>query len=207
MRSGIGRPCETGVMAEKSSHGKPEIEVKVRLKNRTAFAAKLATLGFRLQTPEAFERNTLYDTPEGTLRGRRELLRIREYGGRWKLTHKADACATGPHKIRIETELEISDGPALGAIFEKLGYGPSFIYEKRRSEWGDGSGHVVVDETPIGDFAELEGEHAWIDSTAAKLGISPAEYLTASYAKLFLDWKAANHHPAANMAFSEIGNR
>lgn len=193
-------------MAEESSHGKPEIEVKVRLADRKAFAAKLPTFGFRLKTPDTFERNVLYDTPEGTLCGRKELLRIREYGGHWKLTHKADAGTAGPHKTRIETELEIGDGPALAAILEHLGYRQAFVYEKRRSEWIDGSGHIVIDETPIGDFAELEGEHAWIDSIASKLGISPSEYLTASYTKLFLDWKSANHHAATNMTFSEIGN-
>jgi adenylate cyclase, class 2 len=191
-------------MTEKPSTGNPEIEVKIRLTDRAAFAAKLPGLGFRLKTPEAFERNVLYDTPEGTLRTRKELLRIREYNGHWKLTHKADTGAMGRHKTRIETELEIGDGPALAAIFEYLGYGQAFVYEKRRTEWVDDSGHLVIDETPIGDFIELEGEHAWIDSTAAKLGISASEYLTASYVRLFLDWKAARRYPANNMTFAEI---
>lgn len=183
---------------------KLEIEVKVRLNDPAAFARQMASLGFHLTTPEAFERNVLYDTPDSSLRARRELLRLREYGGKWKLTHKVDTQASGPHKVRIETETTIGDGPALAEILERLGYRPAFIYEKRRTEWSDGRGHVVLDRTPIGDFAELEGEHRWIDATAAKLGISPAQYLTASYARLFLDWKAARNHPAENMAFAEI---
>ena len=28
---------------------------------------------------------------------------------------------------------------------------------KIRYEWSDGKGHVVVDETPIGNFGEIEG--------------------------------------------------
>lgn len=196
--------CETGVMAKASSRTKSEIEIKARLKDRAAFAAKLQTLGFELKTPETFERNILFDTPEGSLRARRELLRIREYGGKWKLTHKADTETESPHKVRVETELEISDGNALAAILERLGYRPVFVYEKRRTEWTDDKGDVVLDATPIGDYAELEGEHAWIDETARKLGIDSSQYLTASYARLFFDWKAENHHPANNMTFAEV---
>ncbi|MGC1781162.1 MAG: class IV adenylate cyclase [Acidobacteriaceae bacterium] len=190
-------------MSKETPAGKFEIEIKARLSDRAVFAAKLPTLGFRLKTPETFERNVLFDTPEGLLRSRRELLRIREYGGKWKLTHKADTDAASPHKVRVETELEISDGPAMAAILERLGYQRVFVYEKRRTEWADDKGHIVLDATPIGDFVELEGKHAWIDETAKKLGIQPSQYLTASYARLFFDWRTANHHPANNMTFAE----
>ena len=42
-------------------------------------------------------------------------------------------------------------------ILRALGYAPSFRYEKFRAEWTDGKGQVVVDETPIGNFCEIEG--------------------------------------------------
>jgi adenylate cyclase class 2 len=185
---------------------KLEIEVKVRLTDRGSFAAKLSTLGFQLKTPETLERNLLLDTSDGLLRQRKEILRIRRYGDTWKLTHKAVAenSAATAHKTRVETETEIGDGEALTSVFERLGYRQIFIYEKYRTEWSDGEGHVVMDITPIGDFAELEGEPTWIDRTAQRLGISTSQYLTASYGQLFLDWKNATKHPAANMTFSEI---
>ncbi len=194
-------------MAEQSSKDNLEIEIKVRLADRAAFAAKLPALGFHLQTPETMERNTLYDTPEGRLRQRRQLLRIRHYGSRWVLTHKAPAenATPGAHKLRVETEIEISDGEAMATIFERLEYRQIFVYEKLRSEWTDGEGHIVLDVTPIGDFAELEGQPAWIDATASRLGIPTSQYVTASYGQLFVDWKNATKHPAGNMTFAEIG--
>ena len=192
-------------MSEKKSTGKLEIEIKARLTDHAAFAAKLPSLGFHLKTPGTMERNILFDTADGQLRQRRELLRIRHYGNHWKLTHKAPAESdTGAHKSRVETETEIQDGNALAAIFERLGYRPVFIYEKVRAEWSDGEGEIVIDITPIGDFAELEGEHDWIDKTAATLGITPPQYVTASYGQLFLEWKKATNHPATNMTFAEI---
>lgn len=185
-----------------------EIEVKLQLTDRAAFAAKLPALGFNLLTPETLERNILFDTPDGSLRARGELLRIRKYGEVWKLTHKAGAEEQGmsPHKVRVETESDIGDGLALTAIFERLGYRQIFVYEKYREEWIDGEGRLVLDATPIGDFAELEGEHTWIDRIAARLGVSPSAYLTSSYAKLFFDWKNLTNHPASNMTFEEVGS-
>jgi adenylate cyclase class 2 len=196
-------------MSNDAFAGKLEVEVKVRLLDRSSFAAKLPLQGFRLLTPDTMERNILFDTPEGNLRDRREILRIRKYGEIWKLTHKADAGkpGTSTHKVRIETELEISDGQALTEILERLGYQQVFVYEKRREEWTDGVGHLVLDVTPIGDFAELEGDHVWIDATAKKLGILPSEYSIASYTRLFSDWKSATKHPANNMTFDDIGVR
>ncbi len=194
-------------MPEEPSSTKSEIEIKVRLTDRAAFAQKLPVFGFRILTPETLERNTLFDTPDGQLRQRRQLLRIRQYGSRWILTHKAptESSLATLHKERMETETEIGDGNALAAVLDQLGYQPIFIYEKLRTEWTDGSGHIVVDVTPIGDFAELEGEPAWIDTTAEKLGIAAAHYLTASYGQLFQDWKKTTQHPAENMTFAEIG--
>ncbi len=209
MRRGLASSCscETGCMAQKGCEDKLEIEIKARLTDHVAFASKLPDFGFHLRTPETMERNILFDTPDGLLRQRREILRIRHYGDNWKLTHKAPAKKDTDtmHKARVETETGVDDGEMLAKIFERLGYRQVFIYEKLRTEWTDSEGHVVVDVTPIGNFAELEGDHAWIDATAAKLGILPSQYLTASYVQLFLDWKNATKHPAENMTFAEVG--
>jgi len=76
----------------------------------------------------------------------------------------------------------VADGAALEEIFLSLGLVAAFRYEKWRAEWTDGEGHCVVDETPIGNYAELEGSAEWIDRAAARLGIDPAQYITLSYA-------------------------
>jgi adenylate cyclase class 2 len=192
-------------MAQETTTGRMETEIKARLTDRAAFTMQLPGLGFHLLTTETMERNLLFDTPENRLRQRGELLRIRQYGDRWILTHKAPAenSAASTHKVRSETEIEIKDGRALAAIFERLGYNPVFVYEKLRTEWADNEGHVVIDVTPIGDFAELEGESEWIDRMAAKLGIAPEKYLKTSYGQLFQDWKRATGSSAANMTFAE----
>lgn len=193
-------------MSGETATGKMETEIKVRLADRAEFTMRLSGLGFHLLTAETMERNVLFDKPGGELRQRGELLRIRQYGDRWILTHKApvESSANSAHKVRTETETEVEDGRPLAAIFERLGFAPMFVYEKLRTEWADNEGHVVVDVTPIGDFAELEGSSEWIDRIAASLGISPANYVKTSYGQLFHEWKRATGHPATNMTFAEI---
>jgi adenylate cyclase class 2 len=110
----------------------------------------------------------------------------------------------GLHKSRKEIETTVADGPAFEEILTALGYQPGFAYEKFRTEFTDGHGHVVIDETPIGDFGEIEGEPDWIESVARRLGISPENYITDSYAGLFMKWKRATGSRAERMLFEEI---
>jgi adenylate cyclase class 2 len=213
-----------------------EIELKFPISDLVHLQAVLPALGFVLDTPRTFEQNTLYDTPERSLRESRQLLRIRRYGDLWTLTHKRQpatdptrSAAPSKYKVRIETETHLDDGEALGAIFEQMGYAPVFRYQKYRTEWSQVTSsiqgplfsgipdsldipppnptcHMVIDETPIGDYAELEGPPAWIDQTLARLNVDPATCLTDSYGRLFLKWKERACSSAENLTFEEIAN-
>jgi len=181
-----------------------EVEIKFRIDDVDALTGKLHACGFQLKTPRTHEMNTLYDLPERPLRRRGDLLRIREYGSEWTLTYKSKG-TEGRHKSRREIETRVADGKAMTGIVEALGFTSSFRYEKFRTEWSDGHGHVVVDETPIGNFGEIEGAPEWIDAVAERLGISPDKYITASYAQLFFQWKQHTGSPADEMTFSAVG--
>jgi adenylate cyclase class 2 len=184
-----------------------ETEIKFRVDEPVGLSQRLQDAGFYLKTPRSFESNVLYDTPDRRMRARTEILRIRSYAGRWTLTHKR-LPDTGPgedkHKHRIETETEVSDGNALADVFKSLGLVAAFHYEKWRSEWEDGEGHCVVDETPIGNFAELEGTAEWIDRTAKRLGIDPGLYITLSYGRLFEQWREREGSSAQDLTFAAI---
>ena len=93
----------------------------------------------------------------------------------------------------------------MDAILRALGFSPTFVYEKFRSEWSDGQGQVVLDHTPIGDIAEIEGKARWIDRTARTLGVDAKNYITKSYGELFFDWKRRTKCKAENMTFRECG--
>jgi adenylate cyclase class 2 len=186
-----------------------ETEIKFRVADLPGLALRLQAVGFTLLTPRSFESNVLYDTPTRQMRARTEILRIRNYAGRWTLTHKRlphDRPGEDSHKHRVETETEVADGNALAEVFLSLGLVAAFRYEKWRTEWQDGEGHCVVDETPIGNYAELEGPAEWIDRTAARLGIAAADYITLSYGRLFDQWRELHASAAADLTFAAVSS-
>jgi adenylate cyclase, class 2 len=184
-----------------------ETEIKFRVADVGGLVERLREAGFRLDTPRAFESNVLYDTPDRKMRARTEILRLRSYAGRWTVTHKR-LPDVGPgedtHKHRVETETEVSDGKALAEVFQSLGLVAAFRYEKWRSEWSDGEGHCVVDETPIGDFAELEGSADWIDRAAVRIGVNRSDYLTLSYGRLFDQWREQHRCAVNDLTFEAV---
>jgi len=183
-----------------------EIEIKFRVADLRALARKLRASGFHAITQRTHEMNTLYDLSGEVLRARKELLRLRKYGSDWTLTHKSGK-KTGRHSSRVELEASVDDGKQMDLILRALGYAPSFRYEKFRAEWTDGKGQVVVDETPIGNFCEIEGAPRWIDATAKKLGVKRADYITMNYAGLFAEWRARTKSSAEEMTFKAATTR
>ena len=192
-----------------------EIELKFPVVTPSDLEAMLPGLGFHLETPRTFEHNTLYDTPERTLRSRHQLLRIRQYGPVYTLTHKRqpENADDSVYKTRIETETTLADGAALAEVFSQLGYQAAFVYEKFRTEWsypldaaGQKHAHLVIDETPIGNWAELEGPTEWIDRMLVALQVDPHTRITDSYGKLFQLWKERTGSPATDLTFDQIGS-
>lgn len=184
-----------------------ETEVKFRVADGPALERKITALGFRRITPRTFEKNILFDTPDRRLRSKQSILRIRKYGERWLVTHKRlpdDNDPAARHKHRIETETYVEDGEAMAVIFSQLGYSPAFTYEKWRTEYADATGHCVIDETPIGLYAELEGPAEWIDATSQRIGLDPAELITLSYGRLFDEWRSATGSSATDLTFAAI---
>ena len=191
-----------------------EIELKFPVDDVDGLRNLLDGAGFLVETERTFESNTLYDTAGRTLKEDGQLLRVRQYGAKATVTHKRhpDHEDLGSmYKVRIETESEVADGAALAEIFSRLGYGPVFRYEKFRTEYryaGSASGgagaHLVLDETPIGNFAELEGPTVWIDRMLVELKVNQARCMTESYGKLFLAWKRETGSEAENLTFEEI---
>ena len=189
--------------------GAIETEIKFRVADTAALESQLAAIGFHLVTPRSFESNMLYDTPDRQLRVKRELVRIRNYAGHWLLTHKRvpnSGIGEDRHKHRVETETELSDGAALAEVFASIGFVPVFRYEKWRTEWSDDHGHCVIDETPLGVFAELEGPPEWIDTVSEQLGVAAQDRLTLSYGRIFEQWREETGSTVEDLTFAALAD-
>lgn len=179
-----------------------EVEIKLRLGDIGAARLALRRAGFRVRRRRLLESNVVFDTPDLALRRAGTLLRLRQAGRQRLLTYKGPA-EPGRHKSREEIEVSVSDARALHWILEHLGLRAVFRYEKYRTEYRrpETAGLATLDETPIGNFLELEGPPRWIDATARELGFAGADYITASYGRLFFEWAASQPEPPSDMVF------
>jgi len=180
-----------------------ETEVKIRIGEALPAAQALEAAGFRVTQPREFESNTVYDTRDRSLRAAGVLLRLRQSGGRFILTFKGPA-KPGPHKSRLELETTVGSSKVLDRMLHELGYSPTFRYEKYRCVYQEpcDRGVVTLDETPIGNFLELEGGGEWIDATASRLGFARSEYILESYGRLYLEHCAQAGVKPGDMVFT-----
>jgi len=183
--------------------GPIENEVKIQLPETHAVLERLQGAGFSESAPRLFEANTLYDTKNNDLRQGSMLLRLRRMGDKHVITWKGRG-EPGPHKSRPEVETRVNSGESMHQILGQLGFHPTFRYEKFRTEYSpkDGAGVVTIDETPIGNFLEIEGPPEWIDATAQRLGFSAEHYIVESYGRLYLAACERQGVQPTNMVFT-----
>ncbi len=179
-----------------------EIEIKLRIASAPSMRETLEHSGYTVHHAREKEVNLVFDSPAIRLIEHGQLLRLRRIGTRTILTYKGPA-ENAKHKSREEIEFSLDDGQALESLLDRLGFSPVFRYEKFRTEYTRPGmdGIVTVDETPIGDFIELEGPPAWIDETAHQLGFRDSDYITLSYGALYQRHREATPDAPRDMVF------
>lgn len=184
-----------------------ETEVKILWPDGAEDARRaIEAAGYPLMEPRTLESDTVFDRDSGELRRADQLIRLRRAGSLSLVTYKGPPRG-GRYKTREEIEFDISDAQAFTAVLDRLGYQPRFRYEKYRTKFAalGEPGIVSIDETPIGVFLELEGEPEWIDQTAARMGLSPAAYLTRSYSSLYQEYRRTHPQAPPDMTFRRAG--
>ena len=165
--------------------GREEIEVKVPAADLDAVRDRLGRSGATRRSPKHDESNDLFDDSALTLSSSGRTVRLRRAQGRAILTYKGSARFQDGVKIREEREVEVSDAAEAEAILAGLGLERRFRYEKRREEWDFEGCVTALDETPIGNFVEIEGDPVSIRRLIAKLELDFTEAIPYSYAELY----------------------
>lgn len=147
--------------------------------------ALVTGIGATPSRPRHFEDNVLFDDDAGSLRGSGCALRLRRTLAAGIITYKGPRIAGAGVKSRPEIEVTVGDADAAQQVLEALGYRPRFRYQKYREAFHWRDVEIVVDETPIGTFVEVEGPVETIHAAAQALGRGPADYVDESYAALF----------------------
>jgi len=142
--------------------------------------------------PAAFEDNWILDRG-GELISSGRILRLRTDGGRARLTFKGPMRLEGNMKVREEREVDVENAEEARALLENLGYHVVRRYQKVREEWHLGGVTIALDHTPIGDFAEFEGDGA--ETVAKRCGFDPQKAERRSYLRLYEEY--LKEHPDA----------
>jgi adenylate cyclase class 2 len=163
-------------------------EIEVKLRYESVAPLERAGLRLELETARHFEDNWLLDTADRQLSARLAILRVRQAAGRGSLTYKAKANPelVSEFKARVEIETQLDDPQSALALLEQLGYRKWFRYQKYRTVYrallpSSASLHVMFDETPLGNFVELEGAEQAIAEAVHLLGVRRADYILESY--------------------------
>lgn len=170
-----------------------ETEVKVRVSRREfdRVRARLQELQSSLVCGRQEEDNLLLDFPDDRLERAGCALRLRTYGPRSVLTFKGRVVEDSIFKKREEVETSVGDPAALRALLEALGMEVSFQYSKFREiytvRFKSRPVIVCLDETPVGDFVELEGDEKAILQLATTWGWKRESFIRKSYVELYRD--------------------
>jgi len=181
-----------------------EREVKFWVQDLHRLRQRLDAQGARLLQPRTHEYNLRFDTPDRALSRSRQVLRLRQ-DQHTTLTYKGPTTAQTSVAVREEIELQVSDFRAARRLLERLGYQVVLEYEKYRTVYEWDAVQVMLDETPLGDFVEVEGpDTTAIRRAAEALGLAWEHRITASYAGLFERLRDRLHPRPEHLTFAAL---
>jgi adenylate cyclase class 2 len=162
-----------------------ELEVKFLISNLITMKRRLEESGASLSRPRTFELNLRFDTFKSDLRRESKILRLRQDNQNF-LTYKGPTNVRDGIQQRTEIEFSVSDFERAQRFLEALGYQVCMVYEKYRTNYARESITISLDETPFGDFIEIEGPNPEsINNVAIELGLNLETRINSSYAEIF----------------------
>jgi adenylate cyclase, class 2 len=165
-----------------------ETEIKIHIADFPEFRRKVGALGGTVISERHFEDNRIFDFEDARIRRKYSFIRVRSSGTKCFLTFKGPPEREGPFKTREELETEVGSAVITREILERLGMQELFRYQKFREEYrvlsrgqtGE-TVYLFLDETPIGNYAEIEGSEKGIRELAEYMGFNESSLLRASY--------------------------
>jgi len=161
----------------------PEIEVKIKIEDVEDIKKRILKIKAELFKHRHLEVDEYFDN-RNKLKNTDQLLRLRD---NCILTYKGPQKRKQEMKIREEIELLIDDGNKFKQILEKLGY----IYVKRKEKYREsyilGRTQITIDETPMGNYIEVEGSKETVPKIVKRLGFAEKDMINKTYTDI---WEA-----------------
>ncbi|MCI4444609.1 MAG: class IV adenylate cyclase [Candidatus Aminicenantes bacterium] len=175
-----------------------ETEIKLKVNNLKEMREKLLSLGCQIERDFYREWNTLYDFADNRLEKSRQALRLRRIDKKAFLTYKGQPQKSRSFKIREEYESEIKNIRHFKKILKKLGLRPVFEYRKKRMLLRKGRVKICLDETPVGNYLELEGRRSDIVKIARLLGYTRKEFIKLDYVQMIKEKREKDYSSSSS---------
>lgn len=180
-----------------------ETEAKFLVRDLAEIERRLRGMRTKLIQARTHEWNLRMDTADQRLTRSGRVLRLRQ-DSTVHLTYKDSGQVRGGTLSRREIEIEVNDWESAQALLLALGFSVVFAYEKYRTTYAVESTEVMLDELPMGDFVEIEGDVSPIQSVAEGLGLSWRFAIPHSYHELFRRLQVARDLPFRDLTFSNL---
>jgi len=175
-----------------------EVELKFKVDNYVNIKNLLKKLGAEF-VGKAFERTVRFDTENQSLEQDGKFLRTRT-GFKNVITFKRKI-ENNDFKEREEVEFEIADTEKMNYILKNLGFSKILIMEKHREKWNFNNTEVVLDELPMGNYMEIEGDEESIVKVANSLELNLDDKITGTYWDIWKDFSKKNGIDDENIIF------
>ena len=186
---------------------KLNLEIEVKLACDDLDRLRNAGLQLSIETPRHFEDNWLLDLPDHSLFKQGAALRVRSVNGKGTVTYKGVVKETHESRLKVREEIEtaVDEPERLIELFERLGYHRSFRYQKYRTDYRAGLDgrelKVVLDETPMGTFIEIEGDEGSVLKALDAARFSADDIIRESYPELQASRCKARGIPLEDLVF------
>ncbi|MFZ2189991.1 MAG: class IV adenylate cyclase [Candidatus Magasanikiibacteriota bacterium] len=167
-----------------------EIELKVLDINVRTLEKKLVALGAKEILPLTLIRDKSYNSPDGLLNKRSELLRLRQEGKNVYLTYKYNTKNKRRFLSNQELEILVSDFKKIDKTLLRLGFTSLSFREKKRQSYKLDKVRIEIDKYPlIPAYIELEGSAKDIKTLLKKLDIDIRHTYTYTVPEVFKHYK------------------
>lgn len=182
-----------------------EIEVKYYVREHAEIRAALLQMGAQ-SGGRAFENNLRFENAAQHLMCNNAMLRLRQTQGRNIVTVKQRVEHEPSHTCKVfnEYETEVADFDTALKIFEVLGYLPFQSYEKFRETLTLPDAKICLDETPYGNFVEIEADTAVIKQYTKKLALNWNQRIILGYLEIFNMLRLKANLPFNTLTFANF---
>lgn len=183
-----------------------ETEAKFYVQDLERIRSSLENVQAVMVQGRVLEKNFRFDRPDGSLRARGQVLRLR-YDTEARLTYKGSNKGTNGVLSREEIEFVAGNFQKAKEFLEALGYQQVFYYEKYRTTYQLDQTLMMLDELPYGNFLEIEGEsETSIQTLARQLNLNWGAAIERSYSALFEDIQKKFKLSFRDLSFENFGS-